>query len=61
MNYFIPPQQDKEDISVRLPAELLKEVDASAARSDISRNEFINQCIVFAMRHLKENTDSVEK
>lgn len=61
MNYFIPQKLDKEVISIRMPADLLKEVDASAARSDISRNEFINQCIVFAMKHLKENTDKTEQ
>lgn len=53
MKYFIPQKPDKEVISIRLPSELLQQVDESAARADISRNEFINQCIVFAMQHLQ--------
>lgn len=55
MKFFIPQKQDKEVISIRLPSELLKEIDANAAKSDISRNEFINQCIVFAMSNLKDD------
>ncbi|MCD7860179.1 MAG: ribbon-helix-helix domain-containing protein [Firmicutes bacterium] len=53
-NYFSPQKPDKEVISIRLPADLLQAVDTCAARADISRNEFINQCILFAMAHLKE-------
>ena len=46
MNYFIPQKPDKEVISIRLPSELLKQIDENAAKADISRNEFINQCIL---------------
>ena len=53
MKYFIPQKPDKEVISIRLPSELLEQVDENAAKADISRNEFINQCIVFAMQHLQ--------
>jgi len=55
MNIFTPRKPDKEVISIRLPAELLKEIDENAAKADISRNEFINQCIIFAMEHLQED------
>lgn len=57
MKYFIPQKQDKEVISIRLPSELLQQVDANAAKADISRNEFINQCIVFAMQHLQSECE----
>ena len=53
MNYFILQKPDKEVISIRLPSELLKQIDENAAKADISRNEFINQCILFAMEHLQ--------
>ena len=53
MNYFIPQKPDKEVISIWLPSELLKQIDENAAKADISRNEFINQCILFAMEHLQ--------
>ncbi len=53
MKYFIPQKPDKEVISIRLPSDLLQQVDANAAKADISRNEFINQCIIFAIQHLQ--------
>ena len=52
MKEFIPYKQEKEVISIRLDSELLKTVDAAADKADISRNEFINQCISFALEHL---------
>ncbi len=57
MKYFIPQKPDKEVISIRLPSDLLQQVDANAAKADISRNEFINQCIVFAMQHLQSECE----
>lgn len=53
MEKFIPQKQDKEVISIRLSSDLLKSIDESAGRADISRNEFINQCIIFAMKHIE--------
>ena len=55
MEQFSPKKQDKDVISIRIPVELLKTVDEESAKADISRNEFINQCIVFALKNLKEN------
>lgn len=52
MQAFIPVKSEKEVISIRLDSELLKTVDSAAERADISRNEFINQCIQFALEHL---------
>ena len=42
---------------IRIPVELLNAVDNSAAKADISRNEFINQCIIFALEHLPQDLD----
>ncbi|MBQ8594645.1 MAG: ribbon-helix-helix protein, CopG family [Oscillospiraceae bacterium] len=53
MEYFSPKKQDKEVISIRIPVELLKIVDEKSSKIDISRNEFINQCIIFALEHLE--------
>ena len=50
---FTPKKQDKEVISIRLPARLLETVDRIAAKVDISRNELINQCIEFALENLE--------
>lgn len=52
MEKFIPYKQEKEVISIRLDAELLKTVDKAADHAGISRNEFINQCIAYALEHL---------
>lgn len=52
---FTPQKHDKEVISIRLPAELLRIIDESSIKADISRNEFINQCIVFAIEHLNKD------
>ena len=55
MAKFIPQKQDKEVISIRLPSDLLKEIDENASEADLSRNEFINQCIVFALNNIEHN------
>lgn len=52
MQQFIPFKPEKEVISIRLNVELLKSIDVAAENAKISRNEFINQCILFAMEHL---------
>lgn len=57
MQEFIPFKPEKEVISIRLNSELLKNIDIAAENAQISRNEFINQCIVFAMEHLVCNDD----
>lgn len=58
MKYFIPQKIEKEVISIRLQTDLLRIVDAKSAEADISRNEFINQCILFAIAHLQDDTFS---
>ena len=52
MNVFLPKKPDKEVISIRISSDLLEVIDKNAAKVDISRNEFINQCIIFALEHL---------
>lgn len=55
MEKFVPKKQEKEVISMRIPIELLKEVDRQAGMINISRNEFINQCIIFALANMEGN------
>lgn len=57
MQQFIPFKPEKEVISIRLNSELLKSIDTAAEAAQISRNEFINQCILFAMEHLSCDDD----
>lgn len=55
MRKFIPKKSEKEVISLRIPARLLEEVDAKAARFDLSRNELIIQCIEYALSNMAED------
>lgn len=57
MKQFVPRKQEKEVISIRLSRKLIKTIDDAAAAVGISRNEFINQCIEFAL----ENMSSQDK
>lgn len=51
---IFPKKQEKEVISIRISTNLLATVDQKSAAFDISRNEFINQCILFALKHMDE-------
>ena len=57
MGVFLPQKQDKEVISIRIPSNVLKTVDEKASEVDISRNEFINQCILFALRNMADDKE----
>ena len=51
---FVPKQYKKEPITVRIDFEKLEKMDKMAARYNISRSEFINQCIDYALDHLPD-------
>ena len=42
---FIPKQYTKEPITIRIAPDKLAQIDAFAAKFNMSRSEFINQCI----------------
>ena len=52
MAVFIPKQYKKDPITIRVGADKLERIDQLAAQYDMSRNEFINQCIDYAMEHI---------
>ena len=54
MNEFKPIKQQKTVISIRLDVDMLKKVDELSVQTDISRNEFIVQCIDYALKNLKQ-------
>ncbi len=54
MANFIPKKPEKEVISMRISSEILAYIDDKAAEIGISRNEFINQCIHFALANMKD-------
>lgn len=54
MSDFIPKQYKKEPITIRIDFEKLARIDEKSAAFNMSRSEFINQCIDYAMEHIKE-------
>ena len=44
---FIPKQYKKEPTTIRLTPEKLERIDKYAAVYNVSRSEFLNQCIDF--------------
>ena len=62
MSEFNPSKTEKSVITLRIEDVLLSQIDDLASKTDISRNEFILQCIDFAMKHYpktEENTDKI--
>lgn len=57
MEKFMPKKPEKDVISMRISTQMLAEVDAKADAYDISRNEFINQCIAFALANLERTEE----
>ena len=57
MEKFIPRKPEKEVISMRISTEVLAQIDNKSAACDISRNEFINQCIAFALAHMDDQEE----
>ena len=53
MSKFKPTKNEKTVISIRIEQETLNIIDEIAKRTDISRNEVINQCLKYSI----ENSD----
>jgi len=49
---FIPKQYKKDPITIRIDLTKLENIDKQAAAYHISRSDFINQCIDFALKHM---------
>ncbi len=52
MSDFIPKSYRKEQTTIRIDAEKMKKIDELANSFNLSRSEFINQCIDFALEHM---------
>lgn len=53
MNYFKPVKQEKVVISVRIALDILQAIDERSNTIDISRNELIVQCLMYAIKNLE--------
>lgn len=54
MTKFVARKPEKEVISMRIPTDLLHTLDEKAKECDISRNELINQMILFALANMED-------
>ena len=54
MAKFTPQKPEKEVISLRLAISTLEDIDRKATEIGISRNELINQMIVFALSSMDD-------
>lgn len=54
MPKFVARKPEKEVISMRIDSETLKDIDIKAAAIGISRNELINQMIVYALSNMED-------
>lgn len=54
MERFSPRKPEQIVTTVRIPKAILERIDKQATKADISRNEFINQCILYALDSMEE-------
>lgn len=60
MPKFIAKKPEKEVISMRIDSETLKNIDGKADAIGISRNELINQMILYALNNMADNESEEE-
>lgn len=58
MAKFIARKPEKEVISMRISVDTLKEVDDKADAVGISRNELINQMILYALENMEDSNSN---
>ena len=58
MEKFVAKKPEKDVISLRIAVDTLREIDRKAAAIDISRNELINQMIMYALANMEETGSS---
>ena len=54
MPKFVARKPEKEVISMRIDSDVLKNIDCKAAAVGISRNELINQMILYAFSNMED-------
>ena len=56
MAKFVARKPEKEVISMRIGTDILEVLDRKSAEIGISRNELINQMILFALQNMDDNS-----
>ena len=57
MPKFVARKPEKEVISMRIDSDLLKNIDGKAAAVGISRNELLNQMILYALSNMDDSEE----
>ena len=57
MAEFIPKQYKKEQFTIRMEKDMLTQVDDLAGKYNLSRSEFIVQCVCFAIEHMPRSEE----
>ena len=57
MPKFVARKPEKEVISMRIDSDLLKNIDGKAAAVGISRNELLNQMILYALSNMDDSDE----
>ena len=58
MPKFVARKPEKEVISMRIDSDLLKNIDGKAAAVGISRNELLNQMILYALSNMYDSDET---
>lgn len=58
MPKFVARKPEKEVISMRIDSDLLKNIDGKAAAVGISRNELLNQMILYALSNMDDSNET---
>lgn len=58
MPKFVARKPEKEVISMRIDSDLLKNIDGEAAAVGISRNELLNQMILYALSNMDDSDET---
>ncbi len=58
MPKFVAWKPEKEVISMRIDSDLLKNIDGKAATVGISRNELLNQMILYALSNMDDSDET---
>lgn len=56
MNKLTLKKVEQVVTTIRVPRDVLERIDQQSASVDISRNEFINQCILYALQNMSDET-----
>lgn len=61
MSNFVPKQYKKDPITIRIDFEKLEHIDKLAQLYNLSRSEFINQCIDFSLEHMTDTEKQADE